>query len=75
MQSAHSVNKTFHLCAFNTAKYFPASFVSFLQSQQRSVISGPRETKPGIEKGFREKRSDEIGKRKNSQYDVPSSAF
>lgn len=56
MQSPHSVGKTFLLYAFNTAKCFAAAFVSFLQSQQRNVTSGSRETKPRIEKGFREKR-------------------
>lgn len=58
MQSTHSVSKTFLLCAFYTAKCFAASFVSFLQSQQRNVASGSRETKPRIEKGFRQKRRD-----------------
>lgn len=58
MENTHPVSKIFLLCAFNTAKCFGAAFVSFLQSQQRNVVSGPRETKLGIEKGFREKRLD-----------------
>lgn len=75
MQSTHSGSKIFLLCAFNTAKCFAASLVSFLQSQQRNVGSGSRETKPRKEKGFREKRLDEIRKKKNSQCHVPSSVF
>jgi len=71
MQSTHSVGKTFLLCAFNTAKCFAASFVSFLQSQQKNAASGSRETKPRIEKGFREKRLDEIGKKER----IPSTVF
>lgn len=58
MQNTHSMSKIFLLSAFNTAKCFGVSFVSFLQSQQRNFVSGSGETKLGIEKGFREKRLD-----------------